>query len=204
MANNYENFGFNQNALCVSGFLGFREGSNHLPITPCPTVQQKNESHNSFSMSNSPGNQGFRERYGGITTTPIHEGQNEPLIRVSHGILTGFEDFTITHPTGQQNIMDGNNSRCDNIAFAFPKSRKNSAPFIPRSFEICGGINRTVSSYDRLNNHGSTANTSRNLSALAKKVNRSSSGTQYVKRVRFRFVPWSNEEKNVMDQELMR
>ncbi|KAK1385920.1 hypothetical protein POM88_023655 [Heracleum sosnowskyi] len=188
MANNYENFVFDQNALFTSGSLGFHEGSGDLSITPCPTVPQNTESQYSFFMNNSPQNHSFHVNFGDLSITSFHEGQNEPSLRGFHGIPTGFEDLRITYPSTHQNNVGGNgihvsNAMFDSITFTCPP-RQNSAPFMPVSLGIWSGTNHIESSYDRLN--------------------WSPSGRLCKKQIRFRFTPWTNVEKKVMDQELLK
>ncbi|KAL8098462.1 uncharacterized protein LOC141686855 [Apium graveolens] len=209
MANNFEKFGFNQNALYANGFIGFHERSNDLPITTCPTVPYNNKSQGSFLMSSSPECHGFHEIYGDFTLTPFHEGQNEPSMMGSHKILTGFQDTTITHPIVQNINIGGNytqmsDARSDTITFTCPPTVQNGAPFISESFKIWGGKKHIRSSHDNFNSSENTSNTSRNLSRSANKVHPSRTARQYRKRVRFRFVMWSKEEEDVMDRELLK
>ncbi|KAK1361864.1 hypothetical protein POM88_046338 [Heracleum sosnowskyi] len=188
MANNYDNFGFNQNELFTSGFLGFQEGSSDHTITPYPIVPQNNESQNTFFMSDSPKNHGIQVRFGDLTFTTFHEGQNQSFMRGSPEILTGFEDLATIHPTVQQNTVQMNNNHISHASFTFncPPSGQNNACFMMGHTGICGGTNHIGSSFNGLNNHRNTAKTSRSFSRSTNKVNRSPSSKQCNKRVRFR------------------
>lgn len=206
MANNYENFDFNQNDVFTGDFFGFQEGSADLEITPCPIVTQNNESQNALFMSSSLKNQGFYTRFNDLTATPFHKDQNASFMGGSHRIFTGIEDFTINHPPVQQNNVGRNNKHMEDasITFTCPPSEQNNAPYMTSYMGIFGGTNHNGSTYDSLSNHGNTVNTSRNLSRSAYKVNRSPSVTQCKKQVRFRFDLWTNEEKRIMDEELIK
>ncbi|XP_074364672.1 uncharacterized protein LOC141705681 [Apium graveolens] len=206
MANNSENFGFDQNALVRSGFSGFPKRSVDL-ITPCPIVPQNDESRNAFFMSNSLNNHGLRARSCDLGITPFCVTQNEPFIRSSHRILTRYEDLTTTQAIQRYNV-GGNDSQKSQaiigITPTFSLSGQNNAPFMYDTLGIRDGTSHMGSLNDSFNSNMNISKISGNLSRSANKVNRSRSGRQSMKRVRFRFVEWTNEEKRLMDREILK
>ncbi|XP_074369176.1 uncharacterized protein LOC141710508 isoform X2 [Apium graveolens] len=206
MANNSENFDIDQNALVRSGFLGFTKRSVDL-ITPGPVVPQNDESRNAFFMSNSLKNHGLRARSGDLGSTPFYVTQNEPFISSSHRILTRYEDLTTTQPIQQYNV-GGNDSHKSQaiigITSTFSPSGQNNAPFMYNTLGIQDGTSHMGSLNDTFNNNRNISKISGNLSRSANKVNRSRLGRQRMKRVRFRFAEWTNEEERLMDREILK